>query len=56
MKKAVTFGELMLRLAPKSYLRFVHSEKHSVEGKYSLVSVAEAKSLAGGDASGRVQR
>ena len=28
MKKVVTFGELMLRLAPESYLRFVQSEKY----------------------------
>ena len=27
MKKVVTFGELMLRLAPEQYLRFVQSEK-----------------------------
>jgi 2-dehydro-3-deoxygluconokinase len=30
--------------------------KHSIEGDYNLVSVEEAKKLAGGDASGRVQR
>ncbi len=30
--------------------------KHSVEGDYNLVSVDEVKKLAGGDASGRVQR
>lgn len=30
--------------------------KHSVEGDYNLMSVAEVKNLAGGDASGRVQR
>ncbi|MBQ8254237.1 MAG: sugar kinase [Clostridia bacterium] len=28
MKKAVTFGELMLRLAPEGYLRFVQAEKY----------------------------
>ena len=28
MKKAVTFGELMLRLAPENYLRCVQSEKY----------------------------
>ena len=28
MKKVVTFGELMLRLAPESYLRFVQSNKY----------------------------
>lgn len=30
MSKAVTFGELMLRLAPENYLRFVQSEKYEV--------------------------
>ena len=30
--------------------------KHSIEGDYNLVSVAEVKALAGGNASGRVQR
>ena len=30
--------------------------KHSIEGDYNLISVDEAKKLAGGDASGRVQR
>ena len=30
--------------------------KHSVEGDYNLVSEAEVKSLANGNASGRVQR
>ena len=28
MKRAITFGELMLRLAPENYLRFVQSEKY----------------------------
>ena len=30
--------------------------KHSIEGDYNLVSVSEVKALAGGNASGRVQR
>ena len=30
--------------------------KHSIEGDYNMVSVAEVKTLAGGDGSGRVQR
>ena len=30
--------------------------KHSIEGDYNMVSVAEVESLAGGNASGRVQR
>ena len=28
MQKVITFGELMLRLAPENYLRFVQSEKY----------------------------
>ena len=28
MKKVVTFGELMLRLAPEGYLRFLQAEKY----------------------------
>lgn len=27
MKKAVTFGEIMLRLNPEGYLRFVQADK-----------------------------
>ena len=30
--------------------------KHSIEGDYNLVSKKEVETLAGGDASGRVQR
>ena len=30
--------------------------KHSVEGDFNMVSAAEVRALAGGDASGRVQR
>ena len=30
--------------------------KHSVEGDFNMVSVAEVKALSGGDGSGRVQR
>ena len=30
--------------------------KHSIEGDYNRISVAEVEKLAGGDASGRVQR
>ena len=30
--------------------------KHSIEGDYNMMSVSEVKNLAGGDASGRVQR
>ena len=30
--------------------------KHSIEGDFNMVSIEEVKKLAGGDASGRVQR
>ena len=30
--------------------------KHSIEGDYNMVSLKEVETLAGGDASGRVQR
>ena len=32
-KKVITFGEIMLRLAPEGYYRFVqiHSEQHTAE-------------------------
>ncbi len=30
--------------------------KHSIEGDFNLVSIDEVQKLAGGDASGRVQR
>ena len=30
--------------------------KHSVEGDYNMVTVAEVEKLAGGDGSGRIQR
>lgn len=30
--------------------------KHSVEGDYNMVSLTEVEALAGGNASGRVQR
>lgn len=30
--------------------------KYSIEGDYNMVSVKEVQTLAGGDASGRVQR
>jgi 2-dehydro-3-deoxygluconokinase len=46
-------------LPPQETLEFAVAAsclKHSVEGDYNLVSVEEAQKLAGGDASGRVQR
>ena len=44
MKKVVTFGELMLRLAPENYLRFVQSDKYEATfgGAEANVSVSLA--------------
>ncbi len=44
MKKVVTFGELMLRLAPENYLRFVQSEKYEATfgGAEANVSISLA--------------
>ena len=42
--KVVTFGELMLRLAPENYLRFVQSEKY--EATYGGAEANVAVSLA----------
>ena len=44
MKKVVTFGELMLRLAPENYLRFVQSDKF--EATYGGAEANVAVSLA----------
>ena len=44
---------------PQSAIEFAVAAsclKHSIEGDYNMVSVAEVSNLAGGDASGRVQR
>ena len=58
MAKVITFGELMLRLQPFNYERFVQAQ--SVEftfgGDYNMVTVSEVEKLAGGDGSGRIQR
>lgn len=46
-------------MAPQDRLEFAVAAsclKHSIEGDFNLVSVDEVKKLAGGDASGRVQR
>ncbi|MDR3248325.1 MAG: sugar kinase [Treponema sp.] len=46
-------------LGPQETLEFAVAAsclKHSIEGDYNLVSVDEVQKLAGGDASGRVQR
>ena len=50
---------LMNGFAPQQAIEFAVAAsclKHSIEGDYNLVSVDEVKKLAGGDASGRVQR
>ena len=58
MARIITFGELMLRLQPFNYERFVQAQ--SVEftfgGDYNMVTVSEVEKLAGGDGSGRIQR
>ena len=89
MGKIITFGELMLRLQPYHYERFVQADhvefsfgggliyslltgkdtqaavefavaasalKHTIEGDYNMVTLAEVEKLAGGDGSGRIQR
>ena len=45
MKKIVTFGELMLRLAPENYLRFVQSDRLEATfgGAEANVAKSEAK-------------
>ena len=50
---------LMSGFAPQQAIEFAVAAsclKHSIEGDYNMVSVAEVMNLAGGDASGRVQR
>ena len=47
MKKIVTFGEVMLRLAPENYLRFVQSDKY--EATYGGAEANVAISLANFD-------
>ena len=45
--------------APQQAIEFAVAAsclKHSIEGDYNMVSVAEVMNLAGGDASGCVQR
>lgn len=44
MKRVITFGEIMLRLAPENYLRFVQSEKY--EATYGGAEANVAVSLA----------
>ena len=66
MGKVVCFGEIMMRLNPEGYKRFVQASiefavaasclKQSIELDFNHVSVEEVLALAGGNASGRVQR
>ena len=68
MARVVTFGEIMLRLAPNGYYRFFQNDQMQATfgggeanvavslANYNRVSVAEVEKLAGGDGSGRVQR
>ena len=51
MKKVVTFGELMLRLAPENYLRFVQSDKLEATFGGAEANVAVSLSNYGLDAS-----
>lgn len=50
MKKIVTFGELMLRLAPEGYLRFVQSDKYEATFGGAEANVAVSLSNYGMDA------
>ena len=51
MKKVITFGELMLRLAPENYLRFVQSEKYEATFGGAEANVAVSLANYGMDAS-----
>ena len=50
MKKVVTFGELMLRLAPENYLRFVQSDKYQATFGGAEANVAVSLANYGVDA------
>lgn len=50
MSKVITFGELMLRLAPENYLRFVQSEKYEATFGGAEANVAVSLSNYGVDA------
>ena len=58
MARVITFGELMLRLQPYNYERFVQASnvEFTFGGDYNMVTVPEVEKLAGGDGSGRIQR
>ena len=51
MKKVITFGELMLRLAPENYLRFVQSDKYEATFGGAEANVAVSLANYGIDAS-----
>lgn len=51
MSRFVTFGEIMMRLNPEGYGRFVQAER--LEASYAG---GEVESLASGNGTGRVQR
>ena len=60
MGRIITFGELMLRLAPENYLRFVQSERYEATfggaeanvavslANYGKDEVAESRNRTGG--------
>jgi len=50
MKRVITFGELMLRLAPENYLRFVQSEKYEATFGGAEANVAVSLANYGVDA------
>ena len=49
MSKVITFGELMLRLAPENYLRFVQSEKYEATFGGAEANVAVSLANYGAD-------
>ena len=51
MSKVITFGEIMLRLAPEGYLRFVQAESFGAVYGGSEANVALSLSVLGADAS-----
>ena len=63
-KNKIAFGggliySLVSGFEPQQAIEFAVAAsclKHTVEGDYNMVSVSEGLNLAGGDASGRVQR
>ena len=49
-------GNDRIKLSDIEFAVAASALKHSIEGDYNRVSVAEVEKLAGGDGSGRVQR